>query len=53
MGLNPPRFLADGDVIRTEIDGIGRLENRISRRAPGCFEPTHMSNTNSTRRRQP
>jgi 2-keto-4-pentenoate hydratase/2-oxohepta-3-ene-1,7-dioic acid hydratase in catechol pathway len=29
MGMKPPRFLADGDVITTEIDGIGRLENRV------------------------
>nr|WP_218063305.1 fumarylacetoacetate hydrolase family protein [Arthrobacter sp. SDTb3-6] len=27
MGMVPPRFLADGDVLRTEIDGIGVLEN--------------------------
>jgi len=29
MGMVPPRFLQDGDVITTEIDGIGRLENLI------------------------
>jgi hypothetical protein len=29
MGMTPPRFLADGDVLVTEIDGIGRLENRV------------------------
>ena len=29
MGMVPPRFLQDGDVITTEIDGIGRLENRV------------------------
>ncbi|NKX55698.1 fumarylacetoacetate hydrolase family protein [Arthrobacter mobilis] len=34
MGMTPPRFLADGDVITTEIDGIGRLENRVSIRQP-------------------
>lgn len=34
MGMNPPRFLADGDVITTEIDGIGRLENRVLVRQP-------------------
>lgn len=27
MGMTPPRFLKDGDVLTTEIDGIGRLEN--------------------------
>lgn len=30
MGMKPPRFLADGDILRTEIEGIGRLENRIT-----------------------
>ncbi|MHA7304262.1 fumarylacetoacetate hydrolase family protein [Arthrobacter sp. TMN-49] len=29
MGMNPPRFLKDGDILRTEIDGIGLLENRV------------------------
>jgi acylpyruvate hydrolase len=29
MGMKPPRFLQDGDTITTEIDGIGRLENRV------------------------
>ncbi|MFI5085015.1 MAG: fumarylacetoacetate hydrolase family protein [Actinomycetales bacterium] len=44
MGMTPPRFLADGDVLRTEIDGIGQLENiiRIGRNdgsAPESDEP--------------
>ena len=29
MGMKPPRFLQDGDLLTTEIAGIGRLENRI------------------------
>ncbi|WP_115787092.1 fumarylacetoacetate hydrolase family protein [Arthrobacter silvisoli] len=29
MGMVPPRFLQDGDVVTTEIDGIGRLENLV------------------------
>ena len=29
MGTIPPRFLQDGDVLTTEIAGLGRLENRI------------------------
>ncbi|MBT8162385.1 MULTISPECIES: fumarylacetoacetate hydrolase family protein [Arthrobacter] len=29
MGMTPPRFLQDGDVLTTEIAGIGRLENTI------------------------
>lgn len=35
-GASPPRFLADGDVVRTEIPGLGSLENRvvISNREP-------------------
>jgi 2-keto-4-pentenoate hydratase/2-oxohepta-3-ene-1,7-dioic acid hydratase in catechol pathway len=27
MGLNPPRWLVAGDVVRIEIDGLGVLEN--------------------------
>ncbi|ALE04847.1 2-hydroxyhepta-2,4-diene-1,7-dioate isomerase (plasmid) [Arthrobacter sp. ERGS1:01] len=29
MGMKPPRFLADGDVLLTEIAGIGQLENQV------------------------
>jgi len=29
MGLDPPRWLRDGDVVRIEIDGIGAIENRF------------------------
>ena len=29
MGMTPPRFLCDGDVVRTEIEGIGFLDNTI------------------------
>lgn len=29
-GMNPPRYLADGDVLTTEIPGIGRLTNTIT-----------------------
>ncbi|MBO1267932.1 fumarylacetoacetate hydrolase family protein [Arthrobacter cavernae] len=34
MGMTPPRFLNDGDVLATEIDGIGRLENQFRIHAP-------------------
>lgn len=27
MGLDPPRYLRSGDVVRVEIDGIGAIEN--------------------------
>ena len=27
MGLTPPRYLKDGDVIRIEIEGLGVIEN--------------------------
>ncbi len=30
MGLNPPRWLQHGDVVRIEVDGIGVLENRFA-----------------------
>lgn len=29
MGMDPPRFLKAGDVVRVEVAGIGVLENRI------------------------
>jgi 2-keto-4-pentenoate hydratase/2-oxohepta-3-ene-1,7-dioic acid hydratase in catechol pathway len=29
MGLQPPRFLQSGDVVRIEIDGLGAIENRF------------------------
>ncbi|QIM52474.1 fumarylacetoacetate hydrolase family protein [Hydrogenophaga crocea] len=29
LGLNPPQFLRNGDVVRIEIDGIGQIENRF------------------------
>lgn len=34
MGMTPPRFLKHGDVLATEIDGIGRLENTFRIHAP-------------------
>jgi 2-keto-4-pentenoate hydratase/2-oxohepta-3-ene-1,7-dioic acid hydratase in catechol pathway len=30
MGLDPPRWLQHGDLVRIEIDGIGTLENRFA-----------------------
>ena len=30
MGMNPPRFLENGDEIVSEIEGIGRLTNIVS-----------------------
>ncbi len=29
MGLQPPRYIQSGDVIRIEIDGLGSIENRF------------------------
>jgi 2-keto-4-pentenoate hydratase/2-oxohepta-3-ene-1,7-dioic acid hydratase in catechol pathway len=29
VGMNPPRFLASGDVVRCEIDGIGAIVNTV------------------------
>ena len=29
MGMQPPTYLADGDVVETEIPGIGTLTNRV------------------------
>ncbi len=30
VGMDPPRFLDAGDVVRCEIDGIGAIENRVA-----------------------
>ncbi len=30
MALDPPRFLASGDVVRIEIDGLGTIEHSIA-----------------------
>lgn len=35
MGMNPPRWLGHGDVVRIEIDGVGVLENRFVDTADG------------------
>jgi 2-keto-4-pentenoate hydratase/2-oxohepta-3-ene-1,7-dioic acid hydratase in catechol pathway len=37
IGFNPPRFLADGDVVEVEIEGIGILRNTVRR----ATEMTH------------
>lgn len=33
IGMDPPRFLAPGDVVRCEVAGIGVIENRVSGKA--------------------
>ncbi len=33
IGFKPPKYLAYGDVVRTAIDGIGTLENRLKNRS--------------------
>jgi 2-keto-4-pentenoate hydratase/2-oxohepta-3-ene-1,7-dioic acid hydratase in catechol pathway len=33
LGRTPPEYLNDGDVVETEIEGIGTMRNRISVRA--------------------
>ena len=32
IGMNPPRFLQPGDVVRCEVEDIGAIENRVSAR---------------------
>lgn len=32
IGFKPPKYLQHGDVVRTEIDGIGQLENTLRNR---------------------
>lgn len=29
MGMTPPRYLAVGDVVRVEVEGLGQIENRF------------------------
>ncbi len=29
-GFTPPRFLAPGDVVRVQVDGVGAIENRVA-----------------------
>jgi 2-keto-4-pentenoate hydratase/2-oxohepta-3-ene-1,7-dioic acid hydratase in catechol pathway len=29
IGFKPPRFLRAGDVVRVEIEKLGRIENRV------------------------
>jgi 2-keto-4-pentenoate hydratase/2-oxohepta-3-ene-1,7-dioic acid hydratase in catechol pathway len=35
IGFKPPRYLKHGDVVRTQIDGIGQLENTLKNRRAG------------------
>jgi 2-keto-4-pentenoate hydratase/2-oxohepta-3-ene-1,7-dioic acid hydratase in catechol pathway len=37
--MDPPRFLAPGDVVETEIEGIGTLRNRVIDATPPAVEP--------------
>lgn len=30
VGMDPPKFLHPGDVVRCEIDGVGAIENRVA-----------------------
>ena len=30
MALDPPRFLAAGDVVRIEIEGLGHIEHAVA-----------------------
>ena len=39
MAANPPRWLAPGDVVAVEIEGIGRLENPVQREPEGVPSP--------------
>jgi len=31
LGRTPPEYLRDGDIVETEIEGIGTMRNRIVR----------------------
>ncbi|MHC6222483.1 fumarylacetoacetate hydrolase family protein [Arthrobacter sp. MMS24-S77] len=47
MGMTPPRFLNDGDILTTEIDVIGRLENTIRIHTAAPSETTTTSTSAS------
>ena len=34
MGRTPPEFLKHGDVVETEVEGVGTLRNRIVTMSP-------------------
>jgi 2-keto-4-pentenoate hydratase/2-oxohepta-3-ene-1,7-dioic acid hydratase in catechol pathway len=39
MGMKPPRWLREGDVVRIEIDRLGSIENRFTSEAPNKETP--------------
>ena len=43
MGATPPRFLHDGDVVTTEIEGIGTLTNTVRLYAPSQQPAQHQT----------
>lgn len=40
-GMEPQRFLADGDVLTTDIEGLGRLQNTVSLIPAGATATAH------------
>lgn len=49
MGMKPPRFLRDGDVLTTEIAGIGSLQNTVRIHQPGGAESRTPAAATSTK----
>ena len=49
MGMKPPRFLRDGDVLTTEIAGIGSLQNIVRIHQPGGTESHTPAAATSTK----
>ena len=41
VAMDPPVFLAPGDVVRCEIDGIGAIENRVAGERPAGQGASH------------
>ena len=39
LGRTPPEYLKDGDIVETEVEGIGVMRNRIVKSESDC-EPT-------------
>ena len=50
---SPPRYLAEGDVMRCEIDGIGAVENRIVDERPRLADHELAAGVEPLRAAQP
>jgi 2-keto-4-pentenoate hydratase/2-oxohepta-3-ene-1,7-dioic acid hydratase in catechol pathway len=40
IGFKPPKYLKSGDVVTVEIDGLGRLENKVVAQTGPAIDPS-------------